>query len=590
MNPDYTPAQLLQLQAALAQAEQAANDVGSQVVADRVNANVAYVVGLTSSANLPLANPRQSSNGGGQDSFVAKLVEQVSSATTGEQQTTTYSYDGLQRLVGAVESPGNSYAYAYDLVGNRTDAFRNGNLVERRSYDAADRVLGWSYDEVGNLLSDARSHTFEYDHLNRLIRRGPWEYEYNGDGLRVVEASPTLPAPTSIVTTWDLAAPLPEALRRERIEYSPWVSYSLYGQGRLLQLDGGIQTWYGADGLGSTRRTLNSAGNALSSQWYDPWGLPRNVPLATAFGFTGARQTSDGFTYLRAREYLAGYGIFSAYRWRSDESWATIPYSHHPYAYALSNPVNWADPTGKYCQLPDGSPCPQPADVALQCGQPGQPACPPPGTGPTPTPTRPNKTGEMLLGAGMAAASFPQHPAKVAIGVCLIVAGLALGAGGVAVQTRPQTEYVVAPMELVPAPEPEPKIQPTIPPIVPYQQPVPTTTPSNRGSVRVQLQEQNGPGNTIHHASSVLLDPDGGGVTVDQVVTAFNALRANPVIPKRLRRESDDALARALRWVRQRPPTGVDGDVKRSFYFNPQDPSWTWRFDFENQRGHNLKK
>ena len=39
--------------------------------------------------------------------------------------------------------------------------------------------------------------------------------------------------------------------------------------------------------------------------------------------------------------------LFPGYRWRSDESWATIPYSNHPYAYAHSNPVNWSDPSGK---------------------------------------------------------------------------------------------------------------------------------------------------------------------------------------------------------------------------------------------------
>jgi hypothetical protein len=60
----------------------------------------------------------------------------------------------------------------------------------------------------------------------------------------------------------------------------------VYGHSRLFELDDGIRTRYGADALGSTRRTLNSAGNALSSQWYDAWGLPRS-PLATPFGFTG---------------------------------------------------------------------------------------------------------------------------------------------------------------------------------------------------------------------------------------------------------------------------------------------------------------
>lgn len=118
--------------------------------------------------------------------------------------------------------------------------------------------------------------------------------------------------------------------------------------------------------------------------------------------------------------------------------------------------------------MPDGSPCPQPADGALRCGQPGQPACPPPGTGPTPTPTRPNKTGDLLLSARGAVLTRP-NPIALAIGACLVIAG---GALTFAVQERPRTEFVVAPMELVPAPQPA-----TATPM-PFPGRPPTPTPS----------------------------------------------------------------------------------------------------------------
>jgi hypothetical protein len=39
---------------------------------------------------------------------------------------------------------------------------------------------------------------------------------------------------------------------------------------------------------------------------------------------------------------------FTAYRWRTSESDDTLPYTHHPYAYALGDPVLLTDPTGKY--------------------------------------------------------------------------------------------------------------------------------------------------------------------------------------------------------------------------------------------------
>lgn len=59
----------------------------------------------------------------------------------------------------------------------------------------------------------------------------------------------------------------------------------------------------------------------------------------------------------------------------------------------------------------------------------------------------------MLLGAGLALAVRPVHPAVWVAAACFTIAGFAVGAGSVTVQTRPQTEYVVAPMELLPAPQ-----------------------------------------------------------------------------------------------------------------------------------------
>jgi YD repeat-containing protein len=44
----------------------------------------------------------------------------------------TYTYDGLQRLTDAVETPGTSYHYAYDLAGNRTDVVLQGDRGDSR--------------------------------------------------------------------------------------------------------------------------------------------------------------------------------------------------------------------------------------------------------------------------------------------------------------------------------------------------------------------------------------------------------------------------------------------------------------------------
>jgi RHS repeat-associated protein len=77
-------------------------------------------------------------------------------------------------------------------------------------------------------------------------------------------------------------------------------------------------------------------------------GTPQQAPIAP-FGFSGELQdAATSLVYLRARWYHTTQGWFGSFRWRTSESDDTIPYTHHGYAYALSNPVRYIDPTGKY--------------------------------------------------------------------------------------------------------------------------------------------------------------------------------------------------------------------------------------------------
>ena len=251
----------------------------------------------------------------------------------------TYSYDGLLRLIGATESPGTTYAYAYDLAGNRTAVWSNGVQVETRSYDAANQVLGWQYDAAGN-LTNAGSATYSYDALNRLKQHGSTSYSYNGDGVLVAQTA------NSVTTryTQDLAAPLSQILQ---ISQGSASSHYLYGLERLAALSGSTRSWYAADALGSVRRTLTDSGVPGSVIHYDPWGLPLSGSVPT-FGFTGELQDSaTGLVYLRARWYHAGHGTFPTFRWDTRESNDFLPYSHHPYAYVHSNPILYTDPSGK---------------------------------------------------------------------------------------------------------------------------------------------------------------------------------------------------------------------------------------------------
>jgi RHS repeat-associated protein len=266
----------------------------------------------------------------------APAPDLAAQVVTLQTRTLTYGYDGLQRLTSAVESgfSANSYAYGYDRAGNRLSATQNGATTSR-SYDAANQVVGWSYDAAGNLLSEGAT-SYAYDALSRVTsstRAGVvTTNSYNADG--------TLVAQTSGETTryaQDLASPLSQVLRSDGTNY-------LYGLERLGAQSGGVTTWYVSDALGSLRQTIDNAGNPTARASYDPWGTPQGSSLAP-FGFTGELQDAAGLTYLRARWYTPGAGTFT-----SRDSFAGIseqPYSLHSYQYALSNPVTLLDPTGE---------------------------------------------------------------------------------------------------------------------------------------------------------------------------------------------------------------------------------------------------
>jgi RHS repeat-associated protein len=229
----------------------------------------------------------------------------------------------------------NSFGYTYDRAGNRLSSTQNGATTSR-SYDAANQVVGWSYDAAGNLLSDGAT-SYAYDALSRVTsstRAGVvTTNSYNADGTLVAQT-------TSGVTTryaQDLAAPLSQVLSIGATRY-------VYGHERLATQSGSATSWYAGDALSSLRQTLDSTGMPRGTASYDPWGTPQGSALAP-FGFTGELQDSAGLTYLRARWYTPGEGRFLA---RDPfEGYIEQPYSLHSYQYAYSIPTLRTDPTGQ---------------------------------------------------------------------------------------------------------------------------------------------------------------------------------------------------------------------------------------------------
>jgi hypothetical protein len=110
-----------------------------------------------------------------------------------------------------------------------------------------------------------------------------------------------------------LASPLSQILQTVQ---GGMTTDHLYGLERLASESSGTRTWYGSDGLGSVRQTINSSGTVLGSLNYDPWGTVESG-TTPGFGFTGEMQDSVGMVYLRARWYNPANGTFTGYCWQT---------------------------------------------------------------------------------------------------------------------------------------------------------------------------------------------------------------------------------------------------------------------------------
>ncbi len=214
--------------------------------------------------------------------------------------TTSWTYDNLDRLTNVSYPNGDTVAYGYDAVGNRTSHTING-VPKTNTFDQANRMTAsgadtYTYDANGNQLtktSGGTTTTYAYDALNRMTGiTGPVTatYTYNGDGLRVRKV---VGAATTNYT-WDVLG-LPVVLA-DGDEY-------VWGAGLVGRVVGGTTATYAhADGLGSVRLLTDGAGAVVGTKQYDAFGAGRGqTGVVLPFGYTGEQEDSEsGLVYLRA--------------------------------------------------------------------------------------------------------------------------------------------------------------------------------------------------------------------------------------------------------------------------------------------------
>jgi RHS repeat-associated protein len=279
----------------------------------------------------------------------------------------TYGYDALDRLQGAT-GPWGSLGWTYDKVGNRlsqtgadpsTYTYTSGTDRLSSVMGALNKTLG--YDANGNTTAD-NSRIYTYNQNNRMIQAFEGgilgSYTHNAREQRVTK---TVGATITIFhhdPQGQIIAETQDGLTT--VEY-------LYLDGQpLAKADSTGVTYVHVDHLGTPVSMTNSAGTSVWEIEARPFGDNATITGSGSLSFRFPGQYADQETGLNQngwREYSAGLGRYveadplgvgyhrapyydpQAGRFISENPVASSSGLHY-YQYAMNSPIDQRDPLG----------------------------------------------------------------------------------------------------------------------------------------------------------------------------------------------------------------------------------------------------
>lgn len=314
----------------------------------------------------------KNANGGSVLSDFTSTLDAVGNPTTivrsgATSETATYGYDANDRLTSVcyqTSCPGGSdpfIRWTYDAVGNRLTEARPSGTTSY-SYNAADELTSagstsYSYDQNGNETA-AGSRTFTYDLPNRLVSTTSGstttDYTYDGADNRL-QASTGSQASARTKYLWDANGSLPQiALVRDGND--ALLRRYVYGMRRISMTAGGSAHYYASDALGSAVNVTSSGGASEWTYKYEPFGAVRAAtqedPAAPANPMQFASELIDptGLVHLRARQYDPASARFL--QLDPITVVAELP-SFASYVYVRDRPTVLVDPTGMLFRASD---------------------------------------------------------------------------------------------------------------------------------------------------------------------------------------------------------------------------------------------
>ena len=279
---------------------------------------------------------------------IATVVETTPGGTT----TTSYTYDGSDRLASVRVNGRSTETDTYDAAGNRVRSVTPaGSTVS--TYDARDRLMragadtyAWAPD--GSLASISRpsgTTTFAFDELGRLravhLPGGRTiDYVVDADGRRVGREV------DGDLTSGYLYDPAGRVVAQTDGSGAVVARFAYDDQGHLATMQEGAKTYrIVTDAVGSPRLVIDAATGAVAEAIdYDAWGriADDTTPGFIPFGFAGGLFDPDtGLVQFGARDYDPSIG-----RWTASDPIRFEGGDADLYRYVADDPVDRTDPAG----------------------------------------------------------------------------------------------------------------------------------------------------------------------------------------------------------------------------------------------------
>jgi RHS repeat-associated protein len=282
-------------------------------------------------------------------------ADQALKATMTDQSgTTTYGYDGLNRLTSDVLGTSTS-SWTYDNDGNRLTAAKTGVPTTFSAYNGADQLC-WSsttsgsacaspptgatlytHDAMGNQTADkvgttTLANSFNvFNQLTSTIAGATTQtntYSGAGNAERLSAGATSFMNGTLGVTSETTGG------------YS--TTYIREPDGNLVAMrTAGASAYYTSDNQGSVIALTDAAQALVATYTYDAWGNITTSTLANTNPWryaTSYTDTTTGYLKLGARYYNP-----TTARFTQPDPAATCG----GYTYANDNPTNYTDPSGR---------------------------------------------------------------------------------------------------------------------------------------------------------------------------------------------------------------------------------------------------